>query len=565
MSQQDQWHESFDVVVVGSGSAALSAALRASASGLSCRILEKSDLIGGTSAMSGCGTWIPANHHAARSGIKDSPAEALEYLRKTAPAGWHEVEDPLWQAFSKAAPKTLKFIEEHTPLEFKLTGEPDVFPEIEGGKLKGRMLSPMPLSKWIIGKHGWKIRPSTLPHLFTYQEVYDGDLYHRPVWTAFRVWPKLIWRLLSRSRAQGSALITGLLKGCLDQGCTIETNSRVSHLVPDANGRVVGVVTHREGREARYQAKVGVVIASGGFEWNEAMLQRFFPGPLDFRGSPRTNEGDGQRMVEEVGGALDRMDQANVYPAIPTSYESKPHGLPIIYQADKHAIVVDSTGKRFVSEFDFNIGVQVDARDPASGRPINLPAWVIADKRTLSRALPLAFYSARSPGWMTKADSLEALAVKIGIPAKALVETVNRYNSFCAGGRDLDFHRGETAWEQFKGGDPSEWLGPISEGPFLAMPFNRSILGTKGGARTNQSGQVVRPDGTVIPGLYAAGLSMANPIGTLAVAPGTTIGPNLTWGYICAETLVAEAGASALATPKASAKDILNTFPSIGV
>jgi len=70
------------------------------------------------------------------------------------------------------------------------------------------------------------------------------------------------------------------------------------------------------------------------------------------------------------------------------------------------------------------------------------------------------------------------------------------------------------------------------------MPFNRSILGTKGGARTNEQGQVLRPDGSIISGLYAAGLAMANPIGTRAVGPGTTIGPNLTWGFICGEALL---------------------------
>ncbi|MGE8051388.1 FAD-binding protein [Pseudomonas monteilii] len=528
----------FDVLILGSGSAALSAALGVSASGLSCRILEKSNLIGGTSAMSGAGTWIPANHHAAEAGIQDSREEALAYLRGTAPEGWHRKEDLLWQAFTRAAPVALKFIEQSTPLEFRLTLEPDVFPEIEGGKLRGRMLSPRPLSKWIIGKYGWKLRPSTLPHLYTYQEVYDGDLYHRPLWATTRVLPKILWRFLSRSRAQGSALITGLMKGCLDNSCTFETNTRACELLVDTTGRVSGVRAQQEGQVKTYGARVAVVVACGGFEWNDLLMQRHFPGPIDFRGSPDTNEGDGQLMVEAIGGALDRMDQANIYPTIPTRYESKRHGLPILFQADKHAIVVDRSGKRFVSEFDFNIGLKVDDRDMVSGKPLHLPAWVIADKRILTRALPLAWYAARDTDWMTKADTLRELAEKIKIPADSLLETVARYNELCLLGKDVDYKRGESAWEKFKGGDPSGCLGTISDGPFIAFPFNRSILGAKGGARTNEKGQVVRVDGGVIPGLYAAGLSMANPIGTLAVAPGTTIGPNLTWGYICAESIV---------------------------
>lgn len=308
-------------------------------------------------------------------------------------------------------------------------------------------------------------------------------------------------------------------------------------LLPGPDGSIQGLVALSVGERKLYRAMRGVVIASGGFEWNTEMRDEHFPGQLDWLGSPRSNEGDRQTKVAQVGGALARMDQANVYPTVPTVYEGKPHGLPVIFQAEKHAIVVNSSAKRFVSEYDFNIGVAVDRRDPATGLPANLPAWVIADSRLLSEAPPLRLYSRRSPNWLVRANSIRELASKINIPADALEETVGRYNRFCEQGSDLDFHRGESPWEQFKAGGPGCALGYISRPPFLAAPFNRSILGTKGGARTNQFGQVLRIDGSVIPGLYAAGLAMANPIGTVAVAPGTTIGPNLTWGYICGEAL----------------------------
>ena len=86
-----------DIIVVGSGAAALSAALTAAHGGASVTVLEKSDKVGGTSAMSGAGIWIPANHLAKAAGIADSEQEALTYLRATAPDGWAEDEDPLWQ------------------------------------------------------------------------------------------------------------------------------------------------------------------------------------------------------------------------------------------------------------------------------------------------------------------------------------------------------------------------------------------------------------------------------------------------------------------------------------
>src|SRR5215472_4438312 len=100
-----------DVLIVGSGSAGLSAALRAVVGGLSVTVFEKSRWIGGTSAMSGAGTWIPANHHARAAGVADSPVEALAYMRAASPAGWQADEDELWRAFVETAPRMLEFVE----------------------------------------------------------------------------------------------------------------------------------------------------------------------------------------------------------------------------------------------------------------------------------------------------------------------------------------------------------------------------------------------------------------------------------------------------------------------
>jgi 3-oxosteroid 1-dehydrogenase len=525
-----------DVIILGSGSAALSAALRSAVAGLKVIVLEKTGFVGGTSAMSGAGTWIPANYHAAAAGIKDSTSEALEYIRGASPDGWQSSEDKLWQAFVENAPAMLEFVEANTPLRFALTEEPDTMVERPGGKRKGRMLSPGPLRRSLVGQFSGKIRPSTLPHLYTYQEVYDGDLYHQPVRATLRFIHRLTWRLLTGSRAQGSALIVGLLKGCLDHGCRVELNAKAIELVSD-NGGITGVIAETNNKKKLISARRGVVIATGGFEWDKNLLEQNFPGPLDWIGSPRSNEGDGQKLAQRAGAELAHMDQANVYPAMPTFYEGRPHGIPLIFQAENHAILVDKSGKRFASEYDFNIGEAIDKRDPVTGRPQHLPAWVVADRRFLKQAPPFLWYARKKPGWLVRANTLDELAHKIDVPARELAATVARYNSFCRKGKDEDFGRGDSIWEQFKAGGPGAALGSIEKGPFFAMPLNRSILGTKGGARTNAKGKVLRADGSVIDGLYAAGLSMANPIGTRAIGPGTTIGPNLTWGYICAGSL----------------------------
>jgi len=528
---------SFDVVVIGTGSAACAAALRAAKGGLKVAAFEKSGWLGGTSAMSGSGIWIPANHVAADEGILDSRAEAIAYLRAVAPDGWVEHEDAHWRAFVDAGPDMLRFVAENTPIRFQLIGEPDPFSEAPGGKAFGRMLSPAPLSRRLLGPLAGKLRRSTLPHGFSYQELVDLDPYHHPIRAGLKMGPKLLWRWLTDTKGQGSALMTGLIRGCLDAGVTFLVETPVLRLLQDETGRVEGVEVNRSGNRERIEARRGVVIASGGFEWDPAMRAAHFPGPIDRLGSPRSNEGDGQRLAAEAGAKLERMGEANIYPCLPTRYFGKPHGLPITFQAEPHSIVVNRHARRFVSENDFNIGEALDRRG-ADGAPEHLPCYLIGDHRFLKSSLPFRWYASYEPEWLKKAATIAELAEKLDLPAAALEETIQRWNSFCQSGHDADFQRGENGWEAYKAHGAQNRLKPIDKPPYIGMRFNRSILGTKGGARTNEYGQVLRPDGSIITGLYAAGLAMANPFGTRSVGAGTTIGPNMTWGYIAAETIL---------------------------
>lgn len=522
---------SSDLLVIGSGAAGLTAALAAAVAGLEVTIIEKTDKLGGTSAMSGAGTWVPANHHARAAGIADSPEEALEYLRATAPEGWRATEDRLWQSFVAHAPDMLEFVERHTPLRYALTTEADPYSGHPGAKPRGRMLSPRPLSRRVAGPYASRLRHSTLPHIFTYHEGVETDLYHHPVRVALRLAPALLWRLATNSAGKGTALIAGLLRGCLDQGCRIELEARALALSTNAQGEVVGAVVEQHGERRRFHARRAVLLATGGFEWNAEMVGRHFPGPLDYIGSPRSNEGDGHRMAAEVGAQLDHMDQANVYPAVPTLYEGRLQGMPVRFQAEPNAILVDRTGRRFADEHQFNLGEVLDRRDPVSGQPIHLPAWLVTDARFLRRAPVVRWHARYDKSWLVRAGSIEELAERIGLPRETLRQTVNRFNELCAKGQDDDFGRGRSKPASGKS-EPA--LQAIEAPPFLAMRFSRTILSTKGGARTNEHGQVLRKDGSVIAGLYCAGVAMANPIGTRAVSAGTTIGPNMTWGYICA-------------------------------
>jgi 3-oxosteroid 1-dehydrogenase len=524
--------EETDALVLGSGAAGLTAALTAAVAGLRVTVLEKTGVLGGTSAMSGAGTWIPANHHAEAAGLADSAEEALAYIRAAAPEGWAATEDALWQRLVTAAPAMLRFVEAHSPLRFRLTPEGDPLRNLPGAKPRGRMLSPLPLSRFRAGRFAFRIRRSTIPEIFTYHEAVETDLYHHPFRTALRLLPRLAWRLLANSRGKGTALITGLLRGCLDAGVRVELSARAVDLLLDDTGAVTGAIVEQGGRRRAIRARRGVILATGGFEWDAALRARHFPGPVDYLGSPAGNTGDGHRMAEAAGAALARMDQATLTPAVPVRHEGHLMARPVPFHTEPNAILVNRQGLRFVNELTFNIGEAVDARD-AAGQPVHLPCWVISDATLPDRLPPVRWAARADPGWLRRDATLAGLAARIGLDPEALAATVARYNAACAAQRDADFGRPSAA-DAAASGDRRRrgGLAPILRPPFLAMPFNRAILGTKGGPRTNEHAEVLRPDGSVIAGLFAAGASSANPLGTRGVGTGTTIGPYMTWGHV---------------------------------
>jgi len=545
------WDHEVDVVVMGSGSAALAAALAASAGGAAVLVLEKAPVLGGTSAMSGAGTWVPANHHMLAAGYADSPEEALSYIRAASPAGWQEQEDALWRAFVENAPKMLAFIEEHSPLRFRLIHHPDIYAELPGGKAMGRMLVPAMLPLKIAGPWRRKIRKSTKPQIFDYDEIITGDALIHPVRAVLRFWPQLLQRLLTGRVSMGNALIAGLVRGCIDHGCTIWTDAAVTELLtagddPAASKEVVGVMAAVAGRTTRIRARRGVVIASGGFEWDARMLEAHIcPERFALRGSPRTNTGDGQKIAAAIGARLDRLDQANINPAVVTSYEGGRHALPLgLADYPAHCIIVNRHGRRFVGEGDRNLGMALLERDPVSGESKHLPAWRVFDARYARRhRFFMRLFDRPPPDHLRRAQTIAELAGKIAVDATALEETVAVFNGFARAGRDLAFGRGESAFEtaHFADGDGNRRnpaLGPLDEPPFFATPYYVGVLGTKGGPRTNENGQVLRASGEVITGLYCAGVAMANPIGSKNIGAGTTIGPNMTWGYIAANDLL---------------------------
>ncbi len=531
-----------DVLVIGSGAAGLSGALAAGAGGAGVIVAEKSRLLGGTTAMSGGNVWAPCNHHMDKLGETDTPEEALAYIRAVAPPGWAATEDKLWQEFVRHAPEMLRFVEQRTKLRFWPGLEPDPYAEAPGGKRKGRCVSPRPLSMRAAGEFAGRIRPGTMPQSFNYNDIADTHFFAHPWRGLMKFGPGALMNRLTGRRSMGGAMVAGLVGGCLGQGCEFLTETAAQDLIVD-DGRVTGArFTHR-GQTLEIRARRGVLLATGGFEWNAAMMAEYFPGPVELTATPDTNTGDGQRMAAAVGAKLDRMGQALIYPTKETSYEGRPHGAPTADLKLPHIMLVNRAGRRFVNEVEVNIGLAFDARDKATGERVNLPAWRIFD-RQFARKYPHALPAKRTPPRLFQASSLRALAAEIGVDPAGLEDSARRMNGFARAGKDDDFGRGGHIWDVTTLGDPDHRpcpvLGTIERPPFYAVPFHASFLGTKGGARTNEHGQVLRWDGSRIAGLYAAGNVMANPFGSKAVGAGTTLGPCLTWGYICGQSLLRE-------------------------
>ncbi|TPK60114.1 FAD-dependent oxidoreductase [Mesorhizobium sp. B2-4-19] len=526
-----------DVLVAGSGSAGLAAALRTSAAGLSTIIVERAGLIGGTTAISGAAIWIPANHHAAVAGLADDRERALTYIRAVAPEGWRETEDALWRSFVDEAPNMLAFLEKETPLRFSLIKEADPYLEKTGAVRMGRMLSPRILRRKLAGPYARILQPPSLPHVFTFQEMLELDPFHHPVEAAFKRLPHLFWRWLTGAKGMGTALVTGLLRGCLDHGCRIALETRAIAPIVET-GRVRGLVVEAEGRKRNILARKGVVLATGGFEWDAEWREKHFPGHCDFLGSPSRNDGDAHRIAVEAGAELAHMDQANITGGLPLDASRRPFGISSFFHQEPNAIVVNRHGRRFVNEYRFNLGEVIDERDPSTGQPAHLPAWLVSDQAFLENLPIVRHFAARNPGWTRKAQTIAALAEATRLPADELARTIERFNASCASGVDEQFHRENVASGATKARPGKSRLSPIQKAPFIAIPFNRTIVSTKGGPRTDAGGRVLRPAGSLVEGLYCAGAAMANPFGTWAVGAGTTLGPNMTWGYICANSII---------------------------
>lgn len=531
--RQGSDRKEYDIVVAGSGAIGLTAALTAAAAGLSVCVIEKSEYIGGTSAISGGTLWVPGNRPMKHGGRADSPSAALEYLQALT-KGRHPVE--LLRAVVDSGPEMIDFVASHGLKFNSVLNYPDYRQDLPGSSTGGRSLDPQVFDTTVLGDLREAIRPD--PRLPFTMEEYE-------VWGAFTRFP---WDELEARRdqglaARGLALVSALVAACAHLDVTLVTEAPLTALFTE-KGRVVGVRVD----DHRVRARRGVVIATGGFEWNDDMLRQFVGAPFIARCSPPHNTGDGIRASAALGARIRNMHEAWWAPYAQLPHEkmdSRPNATLLRFERQgPGSIIVDRHGKRFVNESqNYNdLTRAMHAHEPRDHGPAHLPAWVIVDADYVRRyGLFNYTFGQPVPEWLTSGADPAQLAERLDLPADALQATLDRFNSFSEIGVDEDYGRGVSAYDRYWGdstrGLANPTLAPLREYPLFAFEVVPGGFGTCGGLATDADARVLDWEGSTIDGLYAVGNASAHPSGGGYPGAGATLGPGMTMAYRAGLTL----------------------------
>jgi 3-oxosteroid 1-dehydrogenase len=539
----------FDIIVVGSGAAGMTAALTAAQQGLSAVVLEKTDRFGGSTARSGGGIWAPGNEVLRKAGVRDTPEQARAYLAQVA---GDCVSPQRQRALLEHGPAMLELVRAHSPVDFAwVPNYADYYPEAPGGLASGRSIEPLPLDGRVLGTELAHLAPAYLPApkgvtitQADYRWLSLGPRHPRAILATAKVAGRMARTALlgHRTLSMGQALAAGLRAGLAASDVPVWLGAGMTGLQLE-DGRVTGVRLTRDGQSALILARRGVVLAAGGFERNEQMRRRYQRQPIGTQWTTGSagNTGDAITAGQAAGAALDLMDDAWWGPSIPLS------GGPYFCLAERSlpgCMLVNGAGQRFVNESAPYVDAVHAMYDGHSDGNPHIPAWLIIDQRYRNsyvfaglpprKPLPRRWYAA---GAVHRAPAIAELAGQIGVDPAALARTVVRFNEFAETGKDEDFGRGDSAYDRYYGDPrqrPNPCLAALRQAPFYAVQIVPGDLGTKGGLRTDERARVLREDGTAIAGLYAAGNTSAAVMGRSYAGAGATIGPAMTFGYIAA-------------------------------
>ncbi|NKY33171.1 FAD-dependent oxidoreductase [Nocardia speluncae] len=539
------WDHEADFVVVGSGGGGMAAALTAADSGLDALVVEKGARFGGTTGISGGGIWIPNNPTLRRAGHDDSRESIRTYLAAITEG---KVSQERIDAFVDNGPAAMQLLEKSRWLDFFwVKGYADYHPELEGGRPLGRSIEAKAFDTRKLRAAEQHLPPNGMAGplgLWVSAKDYHDLAMVKRTWRGRWMSVVAAWRVSSnlvRRRhmaTTGRALVSRLRMALEDAGVPLWLNSPMIELLAE-NGVVTGLVVERDGKPTRIRARRGVLLATGGFDHNSAMREQYLPdgGKEDISGGVGENTGDGIVAGERLGAATAFMDDAWWMPSV-----AHPSGavIPLVSERSipPSVIVSARTGERFTNEAAPYVNFVHDQLDGG-----HVPVWFVMDAKArarypFARVLPGAdfpedWYKA---GIVHRAETPTGLAGKIGVPADALIRTIERFNGFARHGKDLDYDRGVSAYDRYYG-DPTlanPAMDTLEKAPYYAIRVEAGDLGTKGGLICDENSRVLRADGSVIEGLYATGNTSASVMANEYPGAGGTIGPSIVFGYIAA-------------------------------
>jgi 3-oxosteroid 1-dehydrogenase len=556
-----------DVLIVGSGGGGMAAALTAHASGLDTLVVEKSSHFGGSTALSGGGIWVPGAPAQRREGYAPDSEAVVGYLRKITDG---LVSEARIRQYVDSAPQMLEFFEQLSGW-FEFVWKPgyaDYYPELPGGSELGSTINVPPIDLRELGPDEEKLlKPLALAPRGIWLGPKELRTFYRirQSWAGKGILLKLIWRMVrarafnERMAAIGQSLTARLRLAMRERGIPLWLDSPMVELVTDADGSVTGAVLERDSGKRRIGARLGVILASGGFDHDLAWRKEQLPVvDQDWSFGNPAAMGDGIRAGQKVGAGTDLLDEAWWFPAI-----QWPDGRMQFMLNERMMpaqFIVNGEGERFINEaapyMDFGHAMIEGQKSGVT----HIPCWLITDHRSWNRYVigghlpipkipgaPVPTGRKVPPAWLESgvvkaATSWDDMATKIGVPARQLSETARRFNKLARTGHDDDFNRGDSVYDNYYGDPtlPNPNLYPLGDPPYYAFRIVLGDLGTSGGLRTDEYARVLRSDDTVVRGLYAVGNTAAPVMGRSYAGAGATIGPAMTFGFVAAKHLAAQ-------------------------
>lgn len=544
----------YDVVVMGSGAAGLTAALVAAKAGNKVAVLEKAPHFGGTTAISGGGIWIPGSPQAKAAGVTDSVEVARDYALGVV---GNRAERALIDAYLNNGPEMISWLSQNSHVDFMISPpSSDWYPEVPGAVDFGRLLSPTEYDGKKLGKNFDRLQKpreefnapgGMMIDLFDLEYIAKlpspGALwYMAKIAIRFALDKKKLGR--GSRLTMGNALIGRLLHSAVDAGVELFESTPVEALVT-ADGRVTGVKATVNGVSTELKAAKGVVLASGGFSANAEMRKAYIPyAEHHVSILPYDNTGDGIAAATASGAAMGAENHVNAVWAV-VSKRTRDDGYVeryahLIDMSKPGCIAVNKAGQRFGNEASVHF---VEAMH-ATG---TVPAHIIANAKFVKKygmglVLPGGgkIKEMVACGYMKTGKTLAELAAQIGVDPAGLEATVAKVNADAVTGKDTLFGKGDTQID-IEIGDPKHkpnaCFGALGDGPYYAIEILPGDGSTTVGVKIDDQCRVIGQNGAPISGLWAAGLDANSIWQGKSPAHGCNVGPAMVTGYIAGKSV----------------------------